>query len=462
MALSRKAIVIGGGPGGYSAALHLGHAGIETTLVSDERAGGTCLLRGCVPTKTLLETAQLLRRMRSAQEFGVISSGDATVDLAAVRARQAKIVSGLSGGLEQLLAGARVTRKRGRGFLLPGPDLRVLVRGEGEETLAGDAVVLAVGSQPALPPVPGMDLSGVFSSDGALGLEQVPERLGIIGGGAIGCEFAAAFSAFGAQVTIIEALPRLLPGADAEVSGRLATAFGRRGITVVTGAQVLEVLPGPRVRLRTTAGESDLAVDGLLVATGRRPATGGLGLPEAGVVVGSHGDIIVDERFRTSRAGVWAVGDAVAGPMLAHASFAQAALAVADIAGEDLPRIGPIPRPVFCDPEVAWVGQTEEEAGPGAVTIRIPYAVLGKAHVLGQTDGLCKVVTDATGRILGVHYFGPGATELVSLGAFALSAGMTVRQLSELVLPHPTLGEGIAEAALLALGRPLHVPVRRS
>jgi dihydrolipoamide dehydrogenase len=443
-------IVVGGGPGGYAAAIHAAQRGDRVTLVEAREVGGTCLNRGCIPTKAMVEAARLLRDARRAAEFGV-RVGEVALDYPALLARRDRVVAGLVGGLSQLLRASGVSVVAGRARLVPGPAVEV-----GGQRLAADAIVLAPGSVPARVPLPGADLPGVVDSDGLLALPERPASLCIIGGGVIGCEFAAIYAALGTRVTVVELLPRLLPPADEEVSRRLSAAFRRQGIAVQTGVRVAGVAPGPRVAWE--GGETEAEV--VLVAVGRRPNTEGLGCEAVGVAL-ERGAIAVDARLRTTAPGIWAVGDATGGAMLAHAAFAQARAAVADMHGEPALWEGLlVPNPVFTHPEVAWAGLTEQEAAARGIAVtvgRFPFAALGRAQVLGETDGFLKLVAAAgTGRILGVHAFGPSATDLVAEGVLAAQAGLTAEDLEGTVHGHPTLSEGLGEAAAMALGRPLH------
>ncbi len=457
----REVAVIGGGPGGYAAALAMAQAGARVHLVEEAEVGGTCLHRGCIPTKTLLETARVAREIRRAGEFG-LGAQDLVVDFPAVRARQQRTVQRLAGGLGQLLRSAGVTVLRGRGRLVPqaGSSLRVVVSGADGGELAPDAIVLAPGSRPAWPALPGLDQPGVLDSDRLLADPELPPRLAIIGGGAIGCEFATAYSALGARVTLLEALPGLLPGADPEIARRLEAALRRQGVAVHTGVRVLEVAPGPVVRAQGPQGELTVPVERVLVATGRRPCTDDLGLEEAGIGRHPGGAIVVDAEMRCPEtSGVWALGDAVGGPGLAHAAFQQAGRVVAGILGVPLPTLSPVPHPVYTAPEVAWVGWDEaraRQAGHQPEVARIPFAALGRAHAAGDTDGLCKVVA-AGGRVVGVHLIGSHATELIGAAAVVVSSGLSLEDLGRISLPHPTLVESLGEAAELLLGHPRHV-----
>lgn len=466
-AATTDAVVIGGGPAGYTAAIALAQGGAAVRLIEAGGLGGTCVHRGCIPTKALLESARRARELAGAADFGLRLPGAAEVDWAAVRRRQDRVVAGLAGGLGQLLRGSGVAVLGARARLVPpasagaAPGVLLLDAAGGEgDVLRPDAVVLAPGSRPARPALPGADLPGVSLSDDLLAAALRPRRLVVIGGGAVGCEFASAHADLGAEVAVLEALPHLLPPADADVARRLEAAFRRRGIRVATGVAVRALeraAAGLIVRAREASGAAlDLPADAVLLATGRRPATEGMGLEEAGIALAPGGAIPVDAHQRVPGvAGVWAVGDATGPPMLAHAGMAAALAAAADMLGRPAPPRGPVPHPVYTHPEVAWVGASE--ATPGASAARVPFGALGRAHAAGDTEGLCKVVADAAGRIIGVHIFGASATELIAAGVLAVSHGLRLEQVAEATWPHPTLSEGLGEAAALLLGRPHHV-----
>ncbi len=469
MSAPATAIVIGGGPAGYAAAFGLAQHGVQVRLVEEQAPGGTCIHRGCIPTKALLESARFAREYAAAPGFG-ITVAPPQVDWPAVRRHQEKVVAAMAAGPGQLLKANGVTVVRGRGRLLAAasrsqpPAVRVTGADAGD--LAADAIVLAPGSAPATPPIPGRDLPGVVDSDGLLAASRPPRRLVIIGGGAIGCEFATAHAALGAEVAILEALPQLLPSADTNIVRRLEAAFRRRGIAVHTDARVLSIEPGLAVRAETPGGALALPADTVLIATGRRPRTEDMGLDAAGVQRAQNGAIAVDETFRCpGTPGVWAIGDAVGAPMLAHAGFKQAATMVAALMGLPLPDASPIPSPVYAYPEVAWVGATEAAAtaaGAGVRVARVPFGSLGRAHAAGDTDGMCKVVADGAGRVIGVHLIGAHATELIAAGCLAVGRGLGLEEVASTVFPHPTLSEGLAEGVDLLLGHPLHtLPPRR-
>ena len=462
----REAAVIGGGPGGYGAAIGLAQAGWTVRLIEADAVGGTCLHRGCIPTKTMLETARLARALARAGEFGLrLPPGEVRVDFQALRQRQAQVVARLVDGLRQLLAanGVEVVAGRGRLAAATAGVPRVVVEGDRRLELAPDAIVLAPGSRPAPPPLPGLDLPGVLDSDALLADSVQPARLVVIGAGVVGCEFACAYAALGTEVTLLEALPQVLPGADTDVARRLEAALRRQGIALHTGVRVQEIAAGLVVRGEGRQGAFAVEADRVLVATGRRAATDGLGLEEAGGQLRT-GAIAVDPELRCQGlTGVWALGDAIGAPGLAHAAFLQAERVVASVAGRPLPPPSPVPHPVYTLPEVAWVGMDEvaaRAAGLEPTVARTPNAALGRAVIAGEVDGFSKVVA-ADGRVVGVHLIGPHATELIGAATLAVAQRLPVSELAAIPLPHPTFSEGLGEAAALMLGLPRHLAPTR-
>lgn len=466
-------VVLGGGPGGYATALYGAAAGLRVALVEEDRVGGTCLHRGCVPAKELLQTAEVLRTVRDAASFGV-RAGPPTLELPAAQVRKQQIVERLTKGLEGLLAGRSVEVFRSRGVVADGSGRR-LALADGT-SLAGRALVLATGSEPrALPGVP-FDGERVLSSDHVLTLDRVPERTVIVGGGAIGCEFASYLSDVGSEVTVLEALPSILPGVDEQVSAVVARSFRRRGVTVHSGVTVEAVEPddtGVRVRYRpppapaagaATAVVADpvtVTADVVVVSIGRRPRSEGIGLAEAGIACDERGHVTVDAHRRTSVPGVYALGDLVPGPALAHVAFAEAIVAVRTILGEPAVPVDEdrVPWCIYSHPEVAFAGLTEHEArrrGHDVVTSTHRFGGNSRALILGQPDGVVKLVAERDGPLLGVHIAGPWATELLAEGYLAVNWEATPAEIGGLIHPHPTLSEVFGEAALALTGRALH------
>ena len=453
-------LVLGGGPGGYAAALYGAAAGRSVTLVEEARVGGTCLHRGCIPAKELLQTAEVLRTVRAAAAFG-IGVDTPTLDLAVSVARKQQVVDRLTKGLEQLLAGRSVTVVPGRGEVVDAAAHRVRV---GDETLEGDALILATGSAPrALPGLP-FDGVRVLSSDHVLDRAAVPESAVIIGGGAIGCEFASFLADVGSRVTVLEALPGILPGVDPEAAAIVGRLFKRRKVSVHTGVTVqggVVTDSGVEVTYSDGASTTVVAAEVVVVSVGRFPRSAGLGLEGSGVGIDGRGYVEVDGRMRTAVPGVYAVGDLVPTPALAHVAFAEAIVAIKEICGEEPDPIdySRVPWGIYCHPEVAFCGPTEEAAraaGHDVVTSVHRFAGNSRAQIMGEADGLVKIVASADGVILGVHIVGPWATELLGPGYLAVNWEATVGDLASLIQPHPTLGELFGESVLALTGRALH------
>lgn len=453
-------VVLGGGPGGYATALYGAAAGLRIALVEEARVGGTCLHRGCIPAKELLQTAEVLRTVRGAKEFGV-DAGQPTLDLATSLARKQQVVDRLTKGLESLLSGRKVTVVAGTGMVGDVAARRVRVS-DGTE-LTGDALVLATGSAPRS--LPGLELDGeqVLSSDHLLALDRVPPRTAIIGGGAIGCEFASYLSDVGSEVTVLEALPGILPGVDPQAADVVARSFRKRGVKVITGVSVQGVGRDATPTVRYTTGDAaeSVEVDAVVVSVGRRPRSEGLGLEGSGIEVDARGFVTVDPLMRATRPGVYAVGDLVATPALAHVAFAEAIVAIKTILGEPVTTIAydKVPWGIYCHPEVAFSGLTEDaarERGHDVVTSVHRFAGNGRALIIGEPEGLVKIVAERDGPILGVHIAGPWATELLAEGYLAVNWEATAADLGALIHPHPTLSELFGESALALTGRSLH------
>ena len=454
-------VILGGGPGGYAAALYGAAAGLNIVMVEEFRVGGTCLHKGCIPAKELLQTAEVLRTVREAKEFGV-DVGEPTLDLATSLARKQTVVDRLTKGLESLLKGRKVTVVPGTGTVVDAAAHHVRVS-DGTE-LTGDALILATGS--ATRSIPGFDFDGerILSSDHVLTMDRVPGRVAIIGGGAIGCEFASYLADVGSEVTVLEALPSILPGVDKQVADVVARSFKKRHITVETGITVTGYDAGDALTLHAHRGDEtgDLEVDAIIVSVGRRPRSANLGLEGSGVGVDPSGFIEVDDHLRTAVAGVYAVGDVVATPALAHVGFAEAIVAIKTILGEDVVPVDydRVPWGIYCHPEVAFTGLTEQaaiERGYDVETSVHRFLGNSRAILIGETDGMVKLVAEkGTGVILGVHIAGPWATELIAEGYLAVNWEATASDLGALIHAHPTLSELFGESALALTGRSLH------
>jgi len=458
-------VVIGGGPGGYATALYGSSAGLRVAVVEKDKVGGTCLHRGCVPAKEFLETASVVRTVAGAKEFGV-QAGQPVVDFAISQGRKQKVVDQLFRGLAGLMKGRGIQTFDGTGTFVG--DGHVQVNGpEGTHEIHGRHVVLASGSVPRT--IPGFEVDGklVLTSDEFLSIDELPASVAVIGGGAIGCEFASMLSDLGSQVTVLEALPTLLPGCDDDVVAVVARSFRKRAITVYTGVTVHGHSPNGSGTTVSFGEDQSVVVDAVVVSVGRKPLTEGLLADATGVALTERGFVQVDPYMRTTAQNVWAVGDLVEGPQLAHVGFAEGIVAVKRILGEPAVPVdySRVPWCIYCHPEVAFVGLTEKaarEAGMDVVVMKDPFGGNSRARILGETDGLVKVVAERAGdgragRIVGVHMVGPWVTEQLGQGYLAVNWEATPDEVAQFIQPHPSLSEAFGETVLALTGRGLHV-----
>ena len=457
--------VIGGGPGGYAAALYGAAAGLNIALVEKNKLGGTCLHVGCIPAKELLETAHVYRTIAGAKEFG-INAGQPDVDWGVTLERKQRVIDQLVGGLTGLLKNRKVTVYDGHGQLHVGRKVTIGGGASGDVELTADAVIIAAGSVPRT--IPGFEVDGriVMTSDEVLSMPALPGSAVVIGGGAIGCEFASMMSDLGTKVTVLEALPKILPGLDKDVTAVVERSFKKRGIEVRTGVQVTGHEPGSTGTTVQLGDGSTVEVDVVVVSVGRKPNTGDPGLDGTKVTVDDRGFVEVDELCRTGEDDVWAVGDCIATPALAHVGFAEAIVAIRDILGESPVPVdhGRVPWCIYCHPEVAFAGHSEEsakEAGFDVVTSKHKYVGNGRALIVGDSDGLVKVIAQKgpdgrAGQILGVHMVGPWVTEQLGQGYLAVNWEATVDEVAQFIQPHPTLSELFGETVMALTGRGLH------
>jgi dihydrolipoamide dehydrogenase len=458
MADAYDVVVVGAGTGGYSTALRAAQLGKRVAIVErDERLGGTCLLRGCIPTKALLQSAAVMDTVNRAEEWGIKASGDP--DWSAVLAFEDRIVDKLVKGVTGLIKTRGITVVKGTARLLAGPAVEV----DGTRIEAAD-VVIASGSHPR--PLPGVEVTErIITSDEALSYDRIPGSAVVIGAGAVGLEFASLYRSLGAEVTLLEALPALAPLEDEDVSTEIAKAFRRRGIKSSAGASVKAVDDtGEAVDVTFEAGGSSekVTAEVCLVAIGRGPVTEGLGLEEAGVSLHEKGFVNVDDQLRTSVEHVWAVGDVAATPLqLAHVAFTEGYAVAERIAGETVPEIDyvNIPRVTYCSPEIASVGLTAAQAkdrGVKLATEHLDFRGIGKANILGEA-GFVKVVSEqGGGPVLGVHMIGPHVTDLIAEAMLITNWEAVPAEVAALFHPHPSLSEAIGEAHLALAGKPLH------
>jgi dihydrolipoamide dehydrogenase len=451
-------IVLGSGTGGYAVALRAAELGKKVGLVErDDRLGGTCLLRGCIPSKALLESASVMDHVNRAEEWGIKASGEP--NWPQVLEAERHIVDKKVSGLTSLIKARKIDVIKGTGTLAQGPAVRV----DGQTLQAAD-VVLATGSYPRL--LPGLEVSDrVITSDQALVLDYLPKSVVIIGAGAIGLEFATVYRSFGADVTVVELLPRVAPLEDEDISKEAARAFKKRGINAFTGVKVTGVKDGgdhAEVTFESEgSGAKTVSADICLVAVGRGPISDGIGYQEAGVEL-ERGYVKVNGQLQTSVPHVWAVGDVAATPLqLAHSSFLEGMAVAERTAGIDVPEIdyAGVPRVTFSQPEISSVGLTEAQAkdrGHDVVTTKFNFQVLAKANIVGE-GGIVKVVAEKDGGpILGVHMVGPHVTELIAEASLMYNWEATATDAAAIIHPHPTLSEAVGESMLALAGKPLH------
>ncbi|MSS70635.1 MAG: dihydrolipoyl dehydrogenase [Candidatus Latescibacteria bacterium] len=465
MANDYDLVVVGGGPGGYAAAIRAAQLGRKVALVERERVGGTCLNWGCIPTKSLLRNAEVLSLFRRAGEFG-ISCGEVSGDYRAAVTRSRTAVTRLTKGVEYLLKKNGVTTVAGHGRLTPGKAVAVAdPAGKVLQEVRGERVLLATGSTSRTIPGVTPDGARIITSAEAMVLESLPKSMVILGGGVIAAEFAYLLATYGVAVTMVEMLPSILPMEDREIADTLAKSFTRTGIQIRAGTKVERVdLDAEAVSVAVSSGDASetLKAEMVLVAVGRGPYTEGLGLADAGVAT-ERGFVTVDENYRTSAEGVYAVGDLIPTPLLAHVAVAEGVVAVERMGGDEEARVdyGNVPNCIYCQPQVASVGLTEEAArqkGHDVKVSRYPFRALGKAIAAGEQEGLVKLVVDAKyGEILGAHIVGSDAAEMIAEIVLARTLEATTSEIGRTLHAHPTLHEAILEAALGAEGRAIHI-----
>jgi dihydrolipoamide dehydrogenase len=466
-------VVIGAGTGGYVAAIRAAQLGLKVAVVEKQKTlGGTCLIWGCIPTKALLEHAHALKIAQGAKEWGLtgVDGGAVSIEMPAVHARKDKMIAGLTGGIEMLFKKNKIDWIKGTARLTGGLGVEVTLHDGARQAIAATKeIIVATGSAPRSVPGIEVDRKKIIFSDEAIHLGAVPKSIAIMGSGAVGVEFASIFKSYGSEVTVIELLPRLVPGEDEAVSTELERAFKKRGIKVMTGAKVTAAAPGAKgvdLEVQGADGKSQkLNYELLLVATGRGPVTDGLGAEKLGIKM-ERGYIVVDPMFKTSVPGISAIGDVITmgGPhyQLAHVSSMEGIVLAERIAGHHTQPVNydHVPRCTYTEPEIGSVGLTESQAKAQGHEVRVgtfPFRALARARMAGETDGFVKIVAEKKyDEILGVHIIGPRATELVAEAVMALRMEVTVEELVRTIHAHPTMSEAVGEAAHAAHGAAIH------
>ncbi|MGH8103828.1 MAG: dihydrolipoyl dehydrogenase [bacterium] len=461
-----EVIVLGGGPGGYSAAIRAGALGKKVLVIEKDKVGGTCLNWGCIPTKALLSATEFLEEAAEWRKAGISMDG-VKVDVPALQKWNKGIVSKLVGGVEALFKGNGVEWVRGAGQFV-GPKQIKAATAEGDQFFEGDAVIIATGSEPT--PLPTLPCDGklILNSDQALFLDAAPKSMLVVGAGAVGLELATVYNRLGTKIVVIELMPQIIPGVDKDLATQLHRALKKRGMDVFVNSKVVDYKVNGAVSLRveTPEGAKTWEVDTVLVAVGRRAVTQGIGLDKTGIQTDDHGFISVGTHRETNQSGIYAIGDITGHPMLAHKAMKEGVVAAETICGLDrVFDFRSIPGVVYTEPEVAWAGLTEDEAKTRGMNIAVgqfPFVASGRALTMNHTEGFVKIVADQkTDLLLGMHILGHAASEFMGEASLAIEMGATAHDIGYSIHPHPTLSEGIMEAAEYLHGKAIHIMNRK-
>ncbi len=458
-----KLTIIGAGPGGYVAALKAAQLGAEVTVIEDTEVGGTCLNRGCIPTKAMVASAEALHKARNLSEFGIDVQGEIIPNISKIIERKNKVVSTQVKGIRSLFKSWGVNLIEGRGIILTPEKVEVQKKDNTVEIVQTDKIIIATGSRPAQIPLFPFDGEHILSSDDALNIKSIPKSLIIIGAGVIGCEFACIFKELGTDVTMVEMMPRAVSTEDPEISEILEKELKKKKIKLLTNV-IVESVKGDHDGMHVYLSDGkELLAEKILVSIGRSLNTENIGLEALGIKKGAKGEIIVNEKMETNIEGIYAIGDVTGGILLAHTASKQGIIAASNACGLEKkydPSV--VPAAIFTSPEIGSVGLREHQAKDKGINIKtghFQFRGLGKAHAMGEISGMIKIIAHAhTDKVLGVHIIGPHASDLVHEGALAIKAGLTVKELADMIHAHPTLAEGIMEAAEDVHGEAIHVP----
>jgi len=465
--MEKDIVIIGGGPGGYTAAIRAAQLGAKVLLVEGENLGGTCLNKGCIPTKALYKNAQMINEFNNAAEFGIKLDGF-TIDIYEIMQRKQRIVDRLKEGVAQLIKANSIEMVYGKATLVSRGKVKVIDTQGNENVINAKDIIIATGSVPLKPPITGINLPGIMTSDEILLSQSVPNSLLVIGGGVIGIELAGIFNALGSQVTVVEFLPRILANMEGEISKKLALSLKKKGISIETDTKVMQISKGKEsfsVLTEGKKGENVICADAVLVSTGRAPNLDDLKLDLLGIEYDRKG-IKVDETYQTNIPGIYAIGDVIGGQMLAHVASEEGIAAVDNVMGlKGHMNYDAVPSCVFTFPEIATVGLSEEEAKLKGIDYRSSkflFGANGKALTIGEEEGFVKVLVETqTKRIIGVHIMGPHASDLIHEAVLAIGYKMTADDITRIVHAHPTLSEAFMEAALGIENRAIHMPPKK-
>lgn len=453
-------IIIGGGPGGYTCAVRSAQLGLSVAVAEERHLGGVCLNRGCIPTKALSHTAEVLLQTKKGADFGVMAN-EVVLDIAKAVSKKDRISARHRAGVGYLMKKNKVSVLEGKARIESPGKVSVTAADGTTQLYETKNIVIATGAVPVTPRMFGYDGELVLTSDEMLTLKEVPGELLVIGAGVIGCEFASIYAAFGSKVTLVDMMPRILPMVDEEASALITSSFKKRGMEVIVGVGVKSVEKADARVAVTLEDGRRIEADRMLLSIGRRPFSSGIGAEEAGVGIGKAGEVAVDNRMRTNVPGIWAIGDVNNKMQLAHVASAQGMVCAANMAGKDASmEYFAVPNCIFTYPEVAQVGVGESGAKEAGIDYKIgkfPYSALGKASAMGENDGFVKLVADGEGRVIGGTIVGAHASDLIAEVALAVNNQLGLKDIAHTVHAHPTLAEGVMEAAEEAFGLAINI-----
>jgi dihydrolipoamide dehydrogenase len=458
-----KLAILGAGPGGYVAAIRAAQLGAKVTIIEDTEVGGTCLNRGCIPTKAMVASSEALSKARELDKFGIELRGELVPNLTRIIERKNKVVSTQVKGIRGLFKSWDITLKEGRGRLTSQKEIEVIAKDGATGTVEADAIIIATGSRPAAIPTLPFDGKNIMSSTEALELTEIPRSLMIVGAGAIGCEFACIYRELGSEVTIIEMLPRAVATEDIEISELLEKELKKKKIKLFTGIKIDKAeIKNDGVHIFLSDGK-ELVAEKVLVSAGRALNSGDIGLEAAGINRGGRGEVLVNNRMETNIPGIYAVGDVTGGILLAHMASREGLVAAKNIMGiNNAINYNVVPAAIFTSPEIASVGIREHQAAEKGIkykTGHFQFRALGKAHAMGEITGFVKLIAEeSSDKLIGAHIMGPHASDLISEAALAMKTGLTIRDITETIHAHPTMAEGLMEAAEELHGEAIHVP----